>query len=163
MPVKISFWIAFLSLLIFPSLFPCVHLCFFAPFLSLCFYHHSIFKVWVRAIGCGLITDLFSSGVHFGLTPLNYFLVTFLLYSQQRHFFKEHLSTLPLMTAFFSLLSSLFLMLTSSLAQHSIFNWHVILSDLLTIPMANALYALLLFSFPFYLFRKMRRMLRRYR
>ena len=131
----IAFALAFLGVLLFPH----IHLLYFAPFLVLTFYKKSRFAVLWRAIGCGLILDLFSSTPQLGLTALNYCLVCWVLYGQRHNFFEDKPFTLPLMTFFFSILSTLIGALTALFLSHPLhlsFRWF--LTDFLCMPLFDA-------------------------
>lgn len=156
------FLLTFLSSLIFPH----THLLFFAPYLVLTFYKCTRFAVLWRAIGCGSLLDLFSSTPHFGLSALNYCIVCWILYGQTRNFFEDKASTLPLMTFFFSILStltSITLILFFSEPIPLSIKW--VFTDLFCMPLYDATYAFLLYL-PFQLthhFRKVMRAKRRAR
>ncbi len=151
---------AFLLALIGVLFFSKIHLLYFAPFLVLSFYHCTRFAVLWRAIGCGVIVDLFSSNPHFGLTALNYTLVCWVLYGQTRNFFQDKLSTLPLMTLFFSILSTVTTaILFFFFSQPIIPSLKWVFTDLICMPFFDALYAFAL-SFPFYITLKIRKIIR---
>lgn len=158
---SIAFWLALVSALFAPSFFPHCPLYYFAPYLVLCFYKFSKFRVLVRACFCALFLDLLSSHAHFGITPLNFCCVSLLLFSQKHHFFADKLSTLPLLTFLFSFLSTLF-SLTLLSFQKKVFLFHGsgCVTDLLLLPLLDAAYSLIVFSLPFQLhygFRRLRR------
>jgi len=151
-----AFFLALFGVLFFPH----AHLLYFAPYLVLTFYKHSRFAAAWRAIGCGMIIDLFSSTPHFGLTALNYCIVSWILYGQTRNFFDDKPSTLPLMTLFFSILSTL-----TSVTLFLFFSQPIVLSfkwaftDLVCMPLLDATYAFLIFL-PFQITHKLRKVIR---
>ncbi|MFZ0566065.1 MAG: hypothetical protein WAM28_07765 [Chlamydiales bacterium] len=145
----IAFWIAFLATLFCPALFSKFHLLYFAPYLILSYYKFSRFAVLWRAIGCGILIDLFSSTPCFGLSSINYCLVSFFLYGQTRNFFEDKLSTLPLMTALFSFLSTLIsVILALCFDQKIVLSWKWSVTDLIGMSLFDALFALIFFSLP---------------
>lgn len=154
--LKIVFLIALFGVLFFPHF----HLLYFAPYLILAFYRYSRFAVLWRAIGCGIILDLFSSSPHFGMMSLNFCLVSWLLYGQNRNFFEDKPSTLPLMTVFFSSLSTLLsIILLFFFAQPLAVTFKWAFTDLICMPLLDGLYAFLL-ALPFHLAYKLRRIIR---
>ncbi len=155
--LPIIFFVALLGILFFPQM----HIFYFAPYLVLVLYKHTRFASLWRAIGCGVIIDLFSSAPTFGLTALNYSIVCWVLYGQTRNFFEDKPMTLPLMTFFFSVLSTLtsavlFLFFTTPVALS--FKW--LYTDLIGMSLlVDGGYALLL-SIPFQITYKLRRIIR---
>ena len=148
-----AFFLAFALMLYIPS----THLLFFAPYLVICLYKRPLSAILWRAIACGTLLDLFSSSPHFGLTAVNYAIVCTLLYPQRLNFFVDKISTVPLMTTFFSLLSTLLhlLLLLCVVHPHSL-HFQMVFTDLIAMPIADGLYALLCFTLPMqiYLFSK---------
>lgn len=140
-----AFLVAFTLMLFIPS----THLLFFAPYLILCLYKSSMRAILWNSVACGAILDLFSSSPHFGLTAVNYTLTAVLLYPQRLNFFVDKISTLPLMTSFFSLLSTLLhLLLLLCVGHPRSLHFHMIFTDFIAMPIADGLYALLCFTLP---------------
>jgi len=156
---SLAFWIGLCCLLIGPLFFPKVHLFYFVPYLVICLYRYSRILVLWRACLCGIMIDLLSSGSVFGLTSINYCCVSFFLFGQTRNFFEDKLSTLPLMTFLFSFLSTLFLAFSALFIQRAYsFSWKWAVTDLIGMPIVDALYASLVFSLPFQLVFKLRKL-----
>lgn len=156
---KITFGIALLSTLLGPLLFPKLHLFYFVPYLVTCFYRLPRRAVLWRAYFSGVIIDLLSSSPLFGLTSLNYAVVSWLLYGQTRNFFEDKPSTLPLMTFLFSFLSTIFSAITLLFFRDPItFSGTWIVTDLIGMSLVDALYALLVFSLPFQLTYSLRKL-----
>jgi rod shape-determining protein MreD len=156
---RAAFWIALSGALFGPLLLPRCHLYYFAPYFVVCAYQHSKLALLWRAYLCGVILDLLSSTPFFGLSSLNYCLASWLLYGQTRNFFEDKLSTLPLMTFLFSLLSTLIaLILAFFFAQSYPLSCAWMATDLVIMPLADSIYALLVFSLPFQLTYKLRKM-----
>lgn len=138
-----------------PLLLPNFRIAFFIPFLIIVIYQKSLIStLWISCF-CGLVLDLISSETHFGLYACSYTLTTGMLYKQRDHFFADSISTLSLMTFFFSVLSTLILCVMMSLfRQESILSIQWVLVDLLFLPLMDSFYAFAIFVFPFYLFGK---------
>jgi len=135
--------------------FPSCRLFFFPPFIIILFYQKPYtFCLW-SALLCGLILDLLSFQTRLGLNALAYCLTTILLYGQTRNFFADRLSTLPIMTFFFSFLCTLLQgLLINIFDKEMIFSWTWLVSDLLIMPLLDALFALMVFNVPMLFFRK---------
>jgi cell shape-determining protein MreD len=141
--------LALLPTLFIRAIFPSLNLAFLVPFIVYCYYRTSFASsLWV-ALGCGLLIDLLSSDGRLGLFALNYTLTTACLYHRQKHFFEESISTLPLMTILFSLLSALIqLPLLFGLESGAPFSFFWVITDLLLMPFADGIYAFFWFSLP---------------
>jgi len=158
--LTVVFCLCFLSTLLGPILFPKWHLFYFAPYLVLSYYKYSRYAVLWRSLGCGILMDLFSSTPFFGLSSINYCLVSFLLWGQKRNFFEDKLSTWPLMTALFSLLSTLFsVILAFFVGQKISFCWKWGVTDLFAMSFVDAAFAFIFFSLPFLCIHKIKRKL----
>lgn len=145
----VIFLMTFLAFISGPLLLPKWPLFYLAPSLILLYYQRSRLTCLCAAAGLGLLVDLFSAHSHLGLHAINYCVVTAVLYEQRRHFFADSLSTLPLMTLFFAILSTLLQGgLLYLFEEQSLFSWSWVATDLLLMPALDALYAFaLLFSF----------------
>ncbi|MCH9609480.1 MAG: hypothetical protein S4CHLAM45_10020 [Chlamydiales bacterium] len=153
--MRASFFISFLSALLFPSYFPTVHLVFFAPHLVVCFYKKTRYAVLWRSLGCGVLIDLLSSAPIFGVTPLSYSIATLFLYGRKSNFFEDKPSTIPVLTIFFSMVvgvitAAIYLIFGSGYT----FSWRFIVTDLLEMPILDGLFALFLFALPFQIGRR---------
>ena len=153
MPFKrhpsIAFLIALASLLFFPS----THLVFLAPFLIISLYKYPLISALWRALGCGLLFDLLSSTPLFGQTALIYSLATLFLFPQRLNFFEDKLSTLPLMTGLFSLLTTLLNgFLLFFIGRPLNLHWPMVITDFIGMSMIDGVYGLLLFTLPFQIY-----------
>jgi rod shape-determining protein MreD len=150
------FFYALAIAITFPTLFPQLRLMFFAPFLVFVFYHkNKILSLWISLL-CGLIVDLLSAQTRLGFYALNYCLTTSILYSQKRNFFEDSLMTLPVMTFFFSFLSTFIqFCLLYIFGQGLLLSWEWVNNDLLWMPFKDALYAGIAFSLPALFFPKL--------
>lgn len=156
--LDVAFAICLLLTLGLPALFPNIRLTFFAPFLIIACYKASLKKCLWIALLCGVIVDLLSSYTRFGLYSLDYCATLFILYPQRRNFFADSLSTLPIMTFLFALLSTLLMaLLLYSIETINVFSWGWVFTDLLMMPAVDGFYAYFIFILPALLFGKRRR------
>lgn len=152
---KALFIYTVLIVLVIPPLFPNLVLTFFAPFLMFAFYHNNkVVCLWLALI-CGFMIDLLSAQTRLGVTALNYCLTVVLFYSQKRHFFEDRLSTLSLMTFIFVFTSTLIqAVLLYAFGQGILLSWEWVKSDLIWMPLIDALYAAIAFTLPSLFFPK---------
>lgn len=153
--LKLIFLACCLFTLIFPSLFPHVHLLYFAPFLVIALYQKSLAAcLWYAAL-CGLSIDLLSDGNRLGFYALNYSLTTLLLFPQRKNFFSDSISTLPLMSFLFSALSTVVEIASRfSMGTLPTLSLQWAFTDLIAMPAADALFAFALFILPHAVFGK---------
>lgn len=146
----LSFFIAFL--------FPGHHLSYYAPFLIICCYRTSFpITLWLALI-CGICFDLFCSDTRLGAHALTYCLTISYLCRFKFYFFKDHLTTLPLMTYLFVCFSNLTTaILFYGSGKEFFVSWNWFISDFLSIPLTNAIYAFSFFTLPFQIFFNKRR------
>lgn len=144
----------FLASLIAMALFS-FRLHFFAPFLIICYYQKSFPTALRASLLCGILIDLFTSPLKFGLHALNYTLTTALIYHQKKNLFADHLTTLPLMTSLFSFLSTLIqIFLLALFLQPIPLTFSFIFTDLLFMPAIDGLFAFCWFILPNLIFQK---------
>lgn len=144
------FCLSLLLTLITPVIVPGLILNFFAPFLILIYYKKSFLKSLWASFFCGLILDLLSPFSRLGLYTVNYCLTTSFLYSQKKNFFEENLSTLPIMTFFWSILSSVIQVVLLYIFEKGIMvsmGW--VVTDLILMSLVDAFYAFAFFILPF--------------
>ena len=153
--LKWTFFQCLLLTLITPALFPSIQIQFFAAFLIILTYQKNYISTLWGAFFCGVILDLFSSQSRFGLYPLNFCLTIALLFPQRKNFFADSLSTLPMMTFFFSIISTFFHLILLSIFEKSIpWNLGWIFSDFMVMPIADATFAFVWFVLPYLFFGK---------
>lgn len=158
------FLMTLLAFVLIPPVFPSVKIYFFIPFLILCYYQSSFVSCMWMSIACGTLVDSLSVHSFFGLNALVYCITTLLLYSQRTHFFSDRLSTLPLMTALFSVIATLLLMFSAVILEgKQLLSWHLIYTDLIFMPCCDAIYASICFVLPLQLVMEFKRLKRRYR
>jgi rod shape-determining protein MreD len=148
-PLLYSFSLALFAALFGTVFFPNIRLMAFAPFLAIVYNRRSfVFSLWIASL-CGLILDLSSSQMRFGFFALCYALMTLLIYKQKRHFFEDK----PLALACFAALISFAttgvqLFLQCAFESQVQLSWSLFLSDLIAMPIADAIYAFLWFTLP---------------
>lgn len=147
-----------LIVLCFPVLLPNWRIMAFAPCLVIIFYQKPLLtSLWIATV-CGLLLDLLSSHSHLGLFSVSFCLTTALLYGQQKHFFADSISTLPLMTFFFSVISTTIqAMMLYAFEGKNVFSWSWATTDLLIMPLLDATYGFICFQLPWILFGKPQR------
>lgn len=145
--ILLFFFYALFLALTLPSLMPNVHLIYFAPFLILTYYNKSkFFSMWMSFL-CGFLIDLLAFKTRLGIYPLSYCLSTWILYPQKQHFFEDSLSTLPIMTFLFSILSTLIqIVLNNLFGQQISFSLDLVFHDLIGMPLLDAFYAGIAFT-----------------
>lgn len=153
-------WIYFIVGLLFtlsvPTLFPAFKLFYFIPLLIRSLYLKPLKKcIWI-AFFIGLLLDLLSAHLRFGLYTANYVLTTYILYRFKQNFFEDNFTTLPALTYFFSLISTLLqIFLLLLLDRHNIhFTSQFIFIDLIIMPLCDSLFTICIFSIPQLLFTK---------
>ena len=135
--------------MILPNFFPSLKLFFFVPFLIIVFYKKPLVSALWLSLFCGLFVDLVGDQQYLGLYSLNYCLCTLLLYPQKRHFFRDKVTTIPLMTFFFSVVSTLIqVFLVYSFEIGIPLSWKWVGTDLLAMPALDALYGYFFFTLP---------------
>lgn len=158
------FFIAFLACLLIPPVWPTVKIYFFVPFLMISYYQFTFVSCLWISIACGIIVDCLSVHAFFGLNAFVYCITTFILHSQRTHFFADRLSTLPLMTALFSMTATLLFMFSAIILEGKhLLSWHLIYTDLILMPVWDALYGWACFVLPLQLTAEFTRLKRRYR
>lgn len=147
---KKNLFIIFINCLLFtlimPVIAPSLRLLYFVPFLIILFYQKSFsYSLWASSLS-GLIIDLLSTQPPFGFHACLYSLATAILYHQKRNFFADHLSTLPIMTFLFScLVTVLAVGVLLIFGTPIVLGWTWIFSDLLAMPLCDAVFAFLWF------------------
>ena len=120
-----------------------------APFLAILLTRHNFaWALWLAA-GAGLLIDLLSTGLPFGCHALSYTLTIAILFFYRHYFFFDKRGALALLTGLVSLLATLIEMfLFSFFDQGLTITPFGLASDILVMPLADALYALVFFWLP---------------
>lgn len=141
--------ITLIPTLFLPTFFFHIPIMFFAPFLIILYYQKSyLTSLWVSLV-CGLVLDLLAAHIHIGVHAISYCLATGILYNQRRNFFADSLTTLPIMTFFFSVTATLFqLILMYAFGQGIKVSGYWIVTDLIYMPALDAFYAFCCFVLP---------------
>lgn len=148
-----SILFAFLATLCFtllmPVLLPNWRLMFFAPFLVILYYRKSYLVCLWSSLLCGLAFDLLVLDTRIGFHAIAYCLTTWILYGQRRNFFADSISTLPLMTFFFSFIATAIqTTLLYIFEQRAELSWRWAFTDLICMPACDALFAFTWFILP---------------
>lgn len=152
-PLLFPFFLALLATLFGTLFFPHLRLLTFSPFLALVYNRTSLISsLWIASI-CGLVLDLTSAEIRFGTYALNFCITTVFLYSQKKHFFEDKLLSLSLFTALISSVSTIVQLFLSSLFGRGFsLSLKLLFTDLIAMPLVDALYAFLWFSCPIILY-----------
>lgn len=142
--MRLPFLLSFIAYIFAALWFPSYRFMYFAPFLALTLIKKDLqTSLWTATL-CGLIMDLSSSGIHFGLYALTYLITTLLLYRVRRRFYEESFFSLPLYTFILSMTWSLISFLL-------FFGYYppdppVLFSNFILMPFLDCLYAFFWFS-----------------
>lgn len=158
------FFFSLFSFLIFPVIWPTARFFFFVPFLVVSFYQSSYLQSLWLSLFCGIIVDMFSVHAFFGWNAFTYMLTTAILYPKRCYFFADRLTTLPLMTFFFSSIITLFLIFGAEILEgQKLLSWKFVYTDLIVMPIFDALYAFAWVVLPLSLSRLIRFRARQFR
>lgn len=150
-----SFIVSLFCLFVFPIYFPFLHAIYFIPYLIIVFYKRDLPSALWHSFLCGCIMDFLSPHSHLGFFALVYCLTTLLLYRQRRHFFSDSVSTLPIMTYFYSALATLIEAIFFNIFEKtSVFSTKWFFTDLLIYPIEDALLGFSVFVLPYLVFGK---------
>lgn len=158
MPINLifCFFISLFTLLFSEPFFPKLHLLFFAPSLALAILRLPLINLLYLSLFSGLVVDSFTSSTHFGMTGCAYALAVSLLFTRRYDLFEDNFSTLPIMTLLFSILSALSERILYFLFGTPLtFSAASLFADFFLLPLFNALYSLFLFLLPWYVYKKM--------
>lgn len=149
MNLWVPFFLALFIALYGSAFFPDFHLMPFAPFLALVYQRRRFLpSLWI-AFFAGLIMDCITCQSRFGLFTLNFLLTTLVLYRRKRHFFEDHFLSLPIFTFFISVVSTLLTYLFLRIEERApLFSLKLCLTDFITMPLFDALYAIIWFYGP---------------
>lgn len=149
-PLRRCFLLALALQLIMPQLLTAWRLCWLAPVLVVSWYQKDYVGALWYSMCCGLLVDLIEPQQRFGFHAINYTAVTALLYGRRRQFFADRISTMPVMTLFFSATSTLIAMLLWNLfTKNNAFSVLWLATDVIAMSACDALYAFLIFSLPY--------------
>lgn len=152
-PIYFPFLLALFMLFFGTVLFPHIRLMAFAPFLAIIYNRTTFVKALWWACLCGLILDLISSELRFGLQALGYCLTTVFLYHQKKHFFEDKATSLCFFTALISALATLtHLALMHIFGQEIAVAAQTFLTDVVIMSALDGVYAFLWFICPLRLY-----------
>ena len=147
--IALALGFALASFLVLPAIWPFLKLTYFAPFLVVVLYKRPLKEVLWFALGCGLFIDLFSDEPRLGILSLSYVAGIFILSKQKQHFYQDHWSTVPALTIIFVEIVTIFHLAMRGLFGAKLqltFEWAI--TDLMVMPMFDAVYAFILFTWP---------------
>lgn len=152
--VVFSFLVALVATLMVPSFFSRVEISFLiAPVVISFYFVSSTTAAWL-AFGAGCLLDCLHVLPRLGFLGSAYLGAALIVYPWRLFFFKESLSTLPIMTYLFSFFTTLIqplLALFFDLPSFT-FSLHWFFTDCLIMPLVDAAYACLFFSLPYLLY-----------
>lgn len=147
--ISIGLVITLVITLLLPVAFPNWSIQLFPSFLVILLYQRGLLVCLWSSCGCGLMLDLMSSTAHLGLHAASYAAAVAVLHRQRYIFFSDRISTLPLMTFFFSILATLFLVGVSYLFESRFpLSWNWAFTDLIAMPAVEAFCGFVLFVVP---------------
>ncbi len=141
-----AFFLSLITLFMQTILFPGFSLLPFTPFIALVLLRSTLLKSLFLAFLVGSIMDLFSSDP-MGIHALNYTLLSFLLFRYRRYFLFDQPHHLGFFTFLISLSATVLQAFLLFLFDTRIpFTGQWVLGDLLIMPLADAVYAMLCFG-----------------
>lgn len=145
----LPFCLALFALLFGSVFFPNLRLIAFAPFLAITFWKRSFFtSLWIAALS-GLIVDLLTSQVRFGLFSLSYCLTALLLYGRAHKFHEQKPFSLVFFSVFISAVFSLTHALLLALFEGGLPISFLLLSrEVFLMSIVDAFYAFFWFTCP---------------
>lgn len=154
----LAFFLSTFALILQCILQPPITLLAYVPFLALAILSASLVRaLWLSAL-VGVIMDLISNHP-FGIHPLNYVLVTALLFRVRQHFLKEEPFHLSVLAALFSLFATIGQALLLFLFDKGVpLEGRWVLADFLGMPAIDGLYAFVAIAAPLALFAKCKKM-----
>jgi hypothetical protein len=138
-PLLFFFLLALIALLLAPNVFPSIRLLTFSPFFALVFLRKNFLtSLWIACLS-GLILDLFTVDIRFGVFALCSAATAAVTYKFKSYFYEDNFFSIPLFTA---LISTVFSIIQFVLLQHPVsFN-------LLLMPLLDAIYGFVWFTAP---------------
>jgi len=134
--------------------FPEFRLLVFLPFLSLAMHRLSFFNTLKLAFLSGIVLDLLSIDLPMGFHVLSYLLATSFFYSQKKFLFDDKLFSLALFMIPFSCFTTLIERVLLFFCERELpLTWKSVSSDLLLMPIFDALFAILWFTIPLRVYR----------
>jgi hypothetical protein len=125
----------------------------FAPFCAICYYKYPFSTCLWLSMLAGLIVDVLSSQLRFGLHGLSYVAATFFCYRHKKHFFEDKFHSIPLLSSLIALIYMTALAACSFLFDRQIkMSPAMLFTDFIAATAFDLLYAFLWFSLPIYLF-----------
>jgi len=146
---SVIFYSLFLSLIL-PTRFPGIHLMTFAPLLTYVYARYSYAGSLWSSFLVGLYFDLMASKLPLGFYSLSYCIAATLIYRYRRFFLVEKWWIFPMYSAIFSFATTVVQIILLALFNAKVpIGFSMVLSDLLIMPIIDALFALIFFNIPF--------------
>lgn len=131
------------------STWPIPNLTFFAPLLVTLFHRRPLISVLWISFACGLILDLFSPQPRLGIYALQYSLTSAVLYQYRHLLFEDRPSSVPIMTAVYSMLAAILgLCIVSILGTGAHFSRHWLMHRIVLQPINDLVFASVLCWLP---------------
>lgn len=142
------FFICFFFFMTLPIFLPKFRIDVFVSLFVIACYKLSLFECLSLVILVGFLYDLFAPQAHLGATSFIFALSLLLIYQQKKRFFKDNLSTFPIMSFYFSLTSSFFRIFfyERELFRQIDLNW--IFSDFMPMCFADSVFGFAVFILP---------------
>lgn len=146
----VYFFVGLAATLLMPALYPSLKLFYFIPFLIRSYYLKPLSTCLWFSLLVGLILDLLSANVRFGIYSFNYLLTTYVLYRMKRNFFEDSFIAMPSMTYFFSTISTLIQIVLLLILNRQVIplSFRFVVTDVFLMPLADTAFTLLVYSFP---------------
>lgn len=148
------FLIAFVPTMVAPIFFPLVKLSYFIPLIVLFIYKKTTKQLFTYIFTIGLILDLLAAYTPFGFWIIVYAITSWIVLYLKPFFFEDKWLTFPILTLFFSQISTLiYALICYCFFKRSLFSILWLFTDLLAYPFFDALYAFVFFTLPLYFIR----------
>lgn len=145
-PLSFAFILGCIAYLFFPIFFPDFRVIAFAPFYALVFIRKP-FKTSLWIIGaCGLLMDLASSQIRFGLWTINGTLTLLLTYRFKRYFYEDKAFGLPIYSALIACIITIVQLILMDRLSSSLFSIQTVILDCLFMSVLDAFYAFFWFT-----------------
>jgi cell shape-determining protein MreD len=144
----LPFFLGLFSAIFCSVFFPNFHILPFTPFLALaCMRKSFLTTLWLSVLS-GIVMDLITSELGFGLNALALTVVSGIMYRQKHHFFADSPLALSIYTTLISSLTSFFLLLLQGVTLSP----SILFSELIFMPILDGVYAFLWFTCPMKLY-----------
>lgn len=140
-----AFLCALVLLICLPALTRICRITFFAPVLAVACYQLQLVPLLWLAFGTASLVSLFEPEPSLAIHAWAYVGITYLLARYKHYFFEDSLSTLPIMSALFSVALTL---LFQAFQGFTLVSWKWVVTDLVLLPLMDGAYAFICFTAP---------------